>query len=40
LKVGGNLYIFKTNFTKFSDDEIRDMIKPGFIGGKIMRMNA
>jgi hypothetical protein len=37
LYVGGNLYIFRTNFTNLSDDEIRDMIKPGFIGGEIYR---
>jgi hypothetical protein len=37
LYVGNNLYIFRTNFTNFSDDEIRDMIKPGFIGGEIYR---
>ena len=37
LNVGGNLYIFRTNFTNLSDDEIRDMIKPGFIGGEIYR---
>jgi hypothetical protein len=37
LHVGGNLYIFRTNFTNLSDDEIRDMIKPGFIGGEIYR---
>ncbi len=37
LHVGGDLYIFRTNFTKLSNDEIRDMIKPGFIGGEIYR---
>ena len=37
LHVGGDLYIFRTNFTKLSNDEIRDMIKPGFIGGGIYR---
>jgi hypothetical protein len=37
LHVGGDLYIFRTNFTNLSDDEIRDMIKPGFIGGEIYR---
>ena len=37
LHVGGNLYIFRTNFTNLSDDEIRDMIKPGFIEGKIYK---
>ena len=37
LKVGGALIIVRTNFTNFSDDEIRDMIKPGFIRGNIYR---
>ena len=37
LKVGGALIIDRTNFTNFSDDEIRDMIKPGFIRGNIYR---
>ncbi len=36
LKVGGDLYIRR--FTNFSDDEIRDMIKPGFIRGNIYRL--
>jgi hypothetical protein len=37
LHVGGDLYIFRTNFRNLSNDEIRDMIKPGFIGGEIYR---
>jgi len=37
LYVGGSLHIQRSNFTNFSDDEIRDMIKPGFIKGKIYR---
>jgi len=37
LHVGGDLYIFRTNFRNLSNDEIRDMIKPGFIGGGIYR---
>ena len=37
LHVGGDLYIFRTNFRNLSNDEIRDMIKPGFIEGKIER---
>ena len=37
LYVGGNLHIQRSNFTNFSDDEIRDMIKPGFIEGIIYR---
>ena len=38
LQVGGNLFIDRTNFTNFSDEEIRDMIKPGFVGGEIYRI--
>ena len=39
LKIGGNLIIFKTPLTKFSDDELLDMIKPdGYIKGKISRL--
>ena len=38
LKVGGALIIVRTNFTNFSNDEIRDMIKPGFIRGKLYRL--
>jgi hypothetical protein len=37
LYVGGSLHIQRTNFTNLSDDEIRDMIKPGFIEGKIYK---
>jgi hypothetical protein len=38
-KVGGDLIIFKTPLTKFSDDELFDMIKPyGYIKGKISRL--
>jgi hypothetical protein len=37
LHIGGDLYIFRTNFRNLSNDEIRDMIKPGFIGGGIYR---
>jgi len=37
LYVGGNLHIQRSNFTNFSDDEIRDMIKPGFIEGEIFK---
>jgi hypothetical protein len=38
LKVGGNLYIRKTELAKYSDNQLRDMIKPGFIKGKIIRL--
>ena len=37
LEVGNNLYIGKTPLTKYSDEELREMIKPGFIKGKIVR---
>ena len=37
LKVEGWLDISNTNLEKYTDDEIRDMIKPGFIEGKIYR---
>ena len=37
LKVGDNLYISNTKLKKHTDDELREMIKPGFIKGKIHR---
>jgi hypothetical protein len=37
LQVGGNLHIYNTKLAKFSDNEIFEMIKPGFIEGKIER---
>ena len=37
LKVGGYLYINTTPLTKYTDEELREMIKPGFIKGKIKR---
>jgi hypothetical protein len=37
LKVGGHLDISGTKLAKFSDNEIFEMIKPGFIKGKINR---
>ena len=37
LKVGGWLFIGGTYLTKYSDEELREMIKPGFIKGKIDR---
>ena len=37
LEVGNNLYIGKTPITKYTDDELIEMIKPGFIKGKIVR---
>ena len=35
LKVGGNLDITHTPLVKYSDEELREMIKPGFIKGEI-----
>ena len=35
LKVDGDLYISRSSMEHYSDDEIREMIKPGFIEGEI-----
>jgi hypothetical protein len=37
LQVGSSLYIGDTPLTKYSDDELREMVKPGFIKGEIWR---
>jgi hypothetical protein len=37
LQVGSSLYIGETPLKKYSDDELRGMIKPGFIKGEIWR---
>jgi hypothetical protein len=37
LKVGLNLYISKTPLKKYTDEQLREMVKPGFIQGKINR---
>jgi hypothetical protein len=37
LKVGGDLYIHATPLTKYLDDDLRQMVKPGFIKGIIYR---
>ena len=37
LKVGDNLNIYKTKLEEYSDDELIEMIKPGFIKGSINR---
>ena len=37
LEVGGYLYINTTPLTKYTDKELREMIKPGFIKGEIYR---
>ena len=37
LEVGGNLYIYRTPLKKYTDEQIREMIKSGFIKGRIFR---
>ena len=37
LQVGGNLHVYNTTLAKLSDEELREMVKPGFIKGKIRR---
>jgi hypothetical protein len=37
LKVGGDLYIHATPLTKYLYDDLRQMVKPGFIKGIIYR---
>jgi hypothetical protein len=37
LQVGGNLHIYSTTLAKLSDEELREMVKPGFIKGRIFR---
>jgi len=37
MEVGENLYIRKTLLKNYSDEELREMIKPGFIEGEIIR---
>ena len=37
LEVGDDLFISWTTLTKYTDDELRKMIKPGFIKGEIER---
>jgi hypothetical protein len=37
LKVGNSLFIGDTPLEKYTDDELREMIKPGFIKGVILR---
>ena len=32
LEVRGYLYTYGTNLAKYTDDELREMVKPGFIG--------
>ena len=37
LKVGANLYIKNTALLEYTDEELREMVKPGFIKGYIFR---
>jgi hypothetical protein len=37
LKVGGALFTWGTPLEEFSDNELIEMVKPGFIRGKIYR---
>jgi hypothetical protein len=37
LEVGDNLQIEGTALTKYSDEQLREMINPGFIKGEIIR---
>jgi hypothetical protein len=37
LKVGGTLYLYKSALVEYTDKELRNMVKPGFIKGKIFR---
>jgi uncharacterized Rmd1/YagE family protein len=37
LEVDGTLNIIYTNLEKYTDDELREMVKPGFIKGEIIR---
>ena len=37
LEVGQNLFISPTPLRKYTDEELREMIKPGFIKGTIFR---
>jgi len=38
LEVGEHLYIKNTQLIKYTDKELREMIKPGFVKGKIHRI--
>ena len=37
LEVEGFLFIYQTPLTKYTDEELREMIKPGYIKGIIFR---
>jgi len=38
LEVGRNLYIDDSPLIKYSDNQLREMIRPGFIKGEIFRL--
>jgi len=37
LKVGGTLYIYKSPLKEYTNEELREMVKPGFLKGDIYR---
>jgi len=37
LKVGGTLYIYKSPLKEYTNEELREMVKPGFLKGGIYR---
>ena len=37
LKVGGDLYIINAELLRYTNNELKEMVKPGFIKGKILR---
>jgi hypothetical protein len=37
LEVGGTLYLYKSALVEYTDEELREMVKLGFIQGKIYR---
>ena len=37
LEVGGDLYIINAKLLRYTNNELKEMVKPGFIKGKIIR---
>ena len=37
LEVGGTLYLYKSALVEYTDKELRNMVKPGFLKGDIYR---
>ena len=37
LKVGGDLYIINAELLRYTNNELKEMVKPGFIKGKVIR---